>query len=185
MSSFIHFSLPHKLHRKAKQLCQVFPIVLQIHLYRHWWQYLSPSILSLSLTYTSSIWPCAIFRIFCNYGIITTEISTSSNNKNKNNISNESTIKSRTAAATSLSHCWNLCCLHLWKQNLEQKKNCTTFEENLSNILYIHTYIHWWYVCCSKKHARDSGNIYNYYSYANTEILREHESKMYVGIIFI
>lgn len=137
LNSFKHFSLPHKLHRKTKQLCQVLPSVLQIHLYRHWWQYLSPSILRLSLTYTSSIWPCAIFRIFCNYGIITTEISTSSNNNN----SNESTIKSRTVEATSLSHCWNLCCLHLWKQNLEQKKNCTTFEENLSNILYIHTHI--------------------------------------------
>lgn len=140
---------------------------------------MSPSILSLCLTYTSSIWPCAIFRIFCNYGIITTEISTSSNN-NKNNSINESTIKSRTEEATSLSHCWNLCCLHLWKLNWEQKKNCTLLkaEQRLRKICQIlYTKMMRLFVV---QNMRDSGNIYNYYSYANTHILLDSHSRKWV-----
>lgn len=109
LNLFIHFSSPHKTYEYQT----IFPFPKSItNTLVSTLMAMSPSILSLCLTYTSSIWPCAIFRIFCNYGIITTEISTSSNN-NKNNNSNESTIKSRTEEATSLSHCWNLCCLHL------------------------------------------------------------------------
>lgn len=149
---------------------------------------MSPSILSLCLTYTSSIWPCAIFRIFCNYGIITTEISTSSNN-NKNNNSNESTIKSRTEKATSLSHCWNLCCLHLWKLNWEQKKTAHCWKRSNVWGKSVKYYIHRWYVRLLFKTCE---TLAIFIIITHTQIqtfflihIREHESKIYVGIVFI